>query len=151
MTRLSVLLSFVLACPISAQYMAPAADRRAVEEAAYNYIDAIYKVDPSLVEKSVHPSLTKVGYYTNRDGAWQESPMSYTQLLETARTWNRSGNTLRADAPRQVIVYEVLDRTASAKVIAQWGIDYLQLAKQDDGSWKIRHIMWQQHPRGAGR
>jgi hypothetical protein len=123
-------------------------DVAAVERAAYDYIDAIYRSDPARIERSVHPGLAKVGYYTNRQRAWEESPMTYAQLLEVARTWNRDGTTLRSDAPREVVIYEVLDRTASAKVIAQWGIDYLQLVKYDDG-WKIRNILWQQHPAGS--
>jgi hypothetical protein len=45
-----------------------------------------------------------------------------------------------------VQVFEVLDRTANAKVTAQWGIDYMQLAKFTDG-WKIVNIVWQTHPR----
>jgi hypothetical protein len=131
------------------RYAPSAEDVAAVEQAAFGYIDAIYRADPSLVERYVHGSLEKVGYYTDQSGAWNESPMTYTQLLEVARTWNDDGTTLRADAPREVVVYEVLDKTASAKVIAQWGIDYLQLVKHDDG-WRIRHIVWQQHPGRAG-
>lgn len=130
-------------------YRPAADDVAAVERAGFGYIDAIYKADASLVERYVHPSLVKVGYYTTSAGAWTEAPMTYAQLLDVARTWNRGGTTLRADAPREVVIYEVLDRTASAKVIAQWGIDYLQLVKYEDG-WKIRHIVWQQHPGRAG-
>jgi hypothetical protein len=32
-----------------------------------------------------------------------------------------------------------------AKITAQWGIDYMQLAKFD-GQWKILNIVWQSHP-----
>ncbi len=72
--------------------------------------------------------------------------MTYDQLLETARTWNASGRTLREGAPHEVIVHEVLNRIASVRVTAQWGVDYLQLAKFDDG-WKIVNIVWQSPPR----
>lgn len=126
-------------------------DVAAVEHAAFDYIDAIYRADVSRIERSVHPSLTKVGYYRDQQGAWRESPMDYARLLEVARTWNRDGQTLLADAPREVVIYEVLNRTANAKVIAQWGVDYLHLVKYDDG-WKIRHILWQEPaPANAGR
>jgi hypothetical protein len=40
----------------------------------------------------------------------------------------------------------VLDQTATAKITAQWGIDYMQLAKFD-GAWKIINIVWQTHPK----
>jgi hypothetical protein len=44
-----------------------------------------------------------------------------------------------------VKVFDVADQTASAKVTAMWGIDYLQLAKYE-GRWKIINILWQAHP-----
>ena len=40
---------------------------------------------------------------------------------------------------------DVLDQTAVAKVTANWGIDYMLLAKFD-GRWKIVEILWQSHP-----
>jgi hypothetical protein len=40
----------------------------------------------------------------------------------------------------------VLDQTASAKLTASWGIDYLLLAKYD-GRWMITHVLWQTPPR----
>lgn len=129
-----------------AAYTAPAADVEAVRQAALNYVDAIYRADPSLVRTSVHPTLAKRGFYLDRQGAWRESPMTYDQLLETARTWNADGRTLREGAPREVEVHEVLNRIASARVTAQWGVDYLQLAKFADG-WKIVNIVWQSPPR----
>jgi hypothetical protein len=47
-------------------------------------------------------------------------------------------------------VLDVLDHTASAKVTASWGIDYMQLAKFD-GAWKIINVVWQTHPPRGGR
>ncbi len=129
-----------------AGYKAPAADVEAVRQAAFDYIDAIYKADPALVRKSVHPSLAKRGWYVDRQNEWRETPMTFDQLIETARTWNANGQTLREGAPRAVEVHEVLSRIASARITAQWGVDYLQLAKFDDG-WKIVNIVWQSPPR----
>ncbi len=43
-----------------------------------------------------------------------------------------------------VLDYEVLDHTASVKLIAAWGIDYMHLANYH-GKW-IMHILWQTHP-----
>jgi hypothetical protein len=146
LTTVLVLAVGPLAAQAPSAYRAPAEDVEAVRQAAFNYIDAIYRADPALVRTSVHPSLAKRGYYQNREGQWQEAEMSFDQLLETARTWNDDGETLRPDAPREVQVFEVLDRTANAKVTAQWGIDYMQLAKFTDG-WKIVNIVWQTHPR----
>ena len=49
------------------------------------------------------------------------------------------------DAPKEVVLLEVLDQTAAAKVIAWWGTDYLHLAKYE-GQWKIIHVLWQTPP-----
>ena len=60
-----------------------------------------------------------------------------------ARTWNKDRK--RDTSIKEVLVLDVLDQTATAKITAQWGIDYMQLAKFD-GTWKIINIVWQTHP-----
>lgn len=54
--------------------------------------------------------------------------------------WNEA-----TTAVKEVIVFDILDKTASAKLVADWGIDYMQLAKVD-GRWMIKNILWQSHP-----
>jgi Putative lumazine-binding len=72
-----------------------------------------------------------------------ESTMSFVQFIEHTKTYNRNGN-FPPDAPKEIIIYEVLDHTASAKLVAAWGIDYIHLAKYD-GKWMIVHVRWQTH------
>ena len=48
---------------------------------------------------------------------------------------------------KTVVVFNVLDKTASTKIMAHWGVDYLHLAKVD-GRWMIRAILWQSPPPG---
>ena len=123
-----------------------ASDKEAVRQAALNYIDALYQAKPELIEKSVHPDLAKRGYFKKQgETTFSSSPMSYKQLLDLAGTWNKDGKRQVATAPREVVVYEVLNQTASAKVIVSWGIDYMHLAKYD-GTWKIVNILWQEPP-----
>ena len=121
-------------------------DRAAVERAALDYVEAIYESDPARIERSVHPQLTKRGF-------WRDSPtapwgpqltMTYDQLLNLAKTWNAKKN--QDTSIKRVDIYEVVDQTASAKVSASWGIDYLHLAKYDN-AWKIINIVWQAKPR----
>jgi hypothetical protein len=64
--------------------------------------------------------------------------MPFAELLELAKHYKG----IPADAPKVVIIYEVLDHTASVKVVAWWGIDYMHLAKYDD-RWLIVHVLWQ--------
>ena len=123
-----------------------AADKEAVRQAAMNYIEALYQAKPELIEKSVHPDLSKRGYFRKKgEQALSSEPMSYQQLHDLAGKWNKDGKRPIDKAPKEVVVYEVLNQTASAQVTAFWGIDYMHLAKYD-GTWKIVNILWQEPP-----
>jgi hypothetical protein len=143
----------MLACAastnVSVSAQAPAsADAAAVKQAALDYVDAIYNVKPELIERSVHPNLVKRGFY-KKDAAtpYAEMPMTYEQLLKLAGSWNKDGK--RDLSRKEVVVIEVLDQTAVAKVVANWGVDYMLLGKFD-GKWKITQILWQSHPPSRG-
>jgi hypothetical protein len=125
---------------------AASGDRSAVEQAALDYVEAIYQSDPARIERSVHPQLTKRGFWRDNPTApWgPQTTMTYDQLLNLAKTWNAKKN--QDTSIKRVDIYEVLDQTASAKVTASWGIDYLHLAKYDN-AWKIINIVWQAKPR----
>jgi hypothetical protein len=122
-------------------------DKEAVRRAALDYVESIYDVDPAKVERSVHPELAKRGFYV-RKGENSYTPqltMTFAQLTELAKNYNKNG-TVPKTAPKEVVIYEVSDQTASAKVTAVWGIDYLHLAKYND-QWKIINILWQSPPK----
>jgi len=120
-------------------------DRESVRAAVLDYVEAIYQVEPERIERSVSPTLRKVGYwYNNGSTVYSESEMSYDQLMELAASWNASGR-VPHDSRKDIEIYDVLDQTATAKLTATWGIDYMHLAKVDD-TWKIMNIVWQRHP-----
>ena len=105
----------------------PQSDRAAVEQAGADYLEALYLADPTRVERSVHPQLTKRGFWRESAAApyGPQLTMTYEQLRTLATTWNAKKN--QDTTIKKVDVYDVLDQTASAKVTASWGIDYLQL------------------------
>jgi hypothetical protein len=121
-------------------------DVAAVTAASFAYIDALYKADSTMVIAAVHPSLTKRGYIRGENGAWREGNMTYTELLRLSALWNKRGNEAGPNSPRAVEVLKVLDHTAVTRVTAEWGTDFLNLAKYPDG-WKIVSIVWQTPPR----
>ncbi len=142
------LTSLVLALAITTgqAQSSPASDKEAVRQAAMNYLDALYQAKPELIEKSVHPDLSKRGYFHKKgEQHFSNELMSYQQLYDLAGKWNKDGKRPLDKAPKEVVVYEVLNQTASAKVTAYWGIDYMHLAKYD-GTWKIVNILWQEPP-----
>jgi hypothetical protein len=135
--------ALALAVPVTPSAQG-AGDREAVRQAALDYVEGIYNVQPDRIRKSVHPSLVKRGFY-KKDAAtpYAEMPMTFDQLVALAGNWNKDGK--RDTSIKEVVVLDVLDQTASAKVTAMWGIDYMLLGKYE-GSWKIVQILWQSHP-----
>ena len=120
------------------------AEREAVRLAALDYVEGLYNVQPERIERSVHPTLVKRGFYKDTAaGPYTESPMTYDQLVRLAGNWNKEKK--RDISIKEVTVLDVLDQTAVAKVTANWGIDYMLLAKFE-GRWKITQILWQSHP-----
>jgi hypothetical protein len=121
-------------------------DREAVRQAALDYVEGVYEVDATRIERSVHPDLVKRGFYIKKgETTYSFSPMTFTELVNLAKTYNKTGRVPK-DAPKEVVVLDVLDQTASVKVVAVWGVDYMHLAKYD-GKWMIVNILWQSPPK----
>ncbi|WP_207504560.1 nuclear transport factor 2 family protein [Telluribacter humicola] len=123
-------------------------DLAAVKQACFNYIDAFYKVDTTLAYQSIHPSLQKRGFsYSMKDNNYsRQLEMPFPALISLAKVWNKDGNRTNAQSPREVEVFEIADKTASAKVKAVWGIDYIHLMKEN-GTWYIVNVLWQSPPK----
>jgi hypothetical protein len=119
------------------------ADRAGVEAAVLDYVEGIYLVQPERIERSVHKDLRKVGYWRQDSASdYQEAPMTYQQLYDLAARWNANGQVDPETAPKDIVVFDVLDKTAAAKLTAAWGVDYFQLGKYD-GTWMIVNVLWQ--------
>jgi hypothetical protein len=118
-----------------------------VERAMLNYVEALYEVDTNKIIASVHPSLRKIGYWYNPDKKeyMDNLNMSFDQLKSLTSRWNVNGNNADENTRKKVIIYDLNDRTASGKVEAAWGLDYIQLAKLND-KWMIMNIVWQSYP-----
>jgi hypothetical protein len=67
-------------------------ERTAVQRAVTDYLDALYEAKPELIERSVHPNLSKHGFYRNKEGVYQKGVMTYTQLHTLAGKWNAGNN-----------------------------------------------------------
>jgi hypothetical protein len=142
LAALAVAAALTVSTPFSAQ--TPTGDKEGVRLAALDYLEGIYNVQPERIERSVHPTLNKRGFY-KKDAAspYVESPMTYEQLLKLAASWNKDGK--RDTKLREIVILDVLDQTAVVKLTASWGIDFMFLGKFD-GKWKIVQILWQSHP-----
>ena len=120
-------------------------DREAVKQAVLDYVEALYEADSTRIERSVHRDLFKLGFERDKDGTYKPYRMTYQELYDLAGRWNKTGR-IPKNSKKEIVVYDVADQTASAKLTAMWGIDYLHLAKFD-GKWMITDILWQTPPR----
>ena len=120
-----------------------ATEKDLVAAAVRDYVEALYEADTSKIERSVALHLAKRGYYTNK-GVLQEANMTYDQLVQLTKRW-KGNRVFGANTPKKIIVLDVLDKIASAKLEAEWGIDYFHLAKLNN-KWTIINVLWQDHP-----
>ena len=143
-TTLAVLL---LMCAASLNAIAQEkADKEGVKMAALDYVEGLYLVEPERIERSVSKELAKIGYW-KRDATseYRESPMTYDQLYALAGEWNKNGRVDPKTAPKKIEILDIMDQTAVVKLSADWGIDYLNMAKKE-GRWTIVNILWQSYP-----
>lgn len=145
MRRTMLALALVLAgAPAAAQ---TPADQEAVRRAAMDYIEGFYEGDSTKLARSVSPQVRKNGYGRGRtEPAYRSMAMSYEEFFRFAEGVRAGRNRPPVWAPRDVVLFEVQDQTASAKVTAWWGTDYLLLGKEN-GRWMITHVLWQSLPR----
>lgn len=119
-------------------------EKEAVETAVLDYVEALYQVDSMRIHNSVHKELRKRGYYLN-NGNYQQADMSFAQLSSLASRWNKDGKRANEKSPKEIVIFDILDKTASAKLTAEWGVDYFHLVKLDD-KWYIMNVLWQSPP-----
>ena len=122
-------------------------DQQAVTAAITDYVEGLYLVDSTRIERSVDTTLRKLGYwYNKKEKKYADNlPMTYNQLVRLAARWNSDSDQVNADSPKKIEIYDINSKTASAKLTAAWGIDYFHLGKVE-GQWKIFNVMWQSMP-----
>ena len=122
-------------------------DHEAVTSAITDYVEGLYLVDSTRIERSVDSTLRKLGYwYNKKEGKYADNlPMTYNQLVRLAARWNSDGDQVDENSPKKIDIYDINSKTASAKLTAAWGIDYFHLGKVN-GQWKIFNVMWQSMP-----
>ncbi|HZG54380.1 MAG TPA: nuclear transport factor 2 family protein [Pyrinomonadaceae bacterium] len=146
MKKLFLMMAALVLLPSATFAQGTDAEREAVRQAVLDYVEGIYEVNPARIERSVHPELAKRGFFIKKgETAYSSDVMTFQQLVEVAKTFNKNGRVPK-DAVKEVVVFDVSDQTASAKLTAVWGIDYIHLAKYD-GKWKFVNVLWQTPPR----
>jgi broad specificity phosphatase PhoE len=119
-------------------------DQAQIETTLNNYIDAFYKGDTTKLKEAIKPRLNKFGYWKNKEtGAYEYyAHMSYNKAMDFVQRMKDEGRSRDENEIRTVEVLDIGNHVASAKVIANWGIDYVLLSKDDD-KWMIEQVIWE--------
>lgn len=146
--RLVLALGLLLATALPAASQVPD-DREAVHRAVLDYVEGFYEGDTAKLMRSVWPEVRKYGYSRNAAlGTYRGMAMPFPAGFVSYAEGVKAGRSKTPpNAPKDITIYDVQDQTASAKLTAWWGTDYLLLAKEN-GRWMITHVLWQS-PRPA--
>jgi len=123
-------------------------DSAAVRAAVLDYVEGFYEGDTTRLLRSISPHVHKYGYWRpHRDSAFAGEQMEFPRAFLSYANNIRTGRSRTPpNAPKEIQIFDIADQTASAKLTAWWGIDYLLLAKEN-GRWMITHVLWQSPPR----
>ena len=134
--------------PMSAPPAPSAADSDAVRRAVLDYVEGFYEGDSTKFVRSVRPDVFKYGFWRPRDSTtYQGEQMKFAEFNEFANRVKASGHRAPPTTRKEVTLFDVQDRTASAKLAAYWGTDYLLLGKFGD-AWMVTAVLWQSLPAG---
>ena len=108
-----------------------------------DYIEGFYEGDTLKLIRSISLNVVKYGYWKDKKtNKYDGESMSYKQMIDYARDVKVKNQQAKAGSVRKLDTFEIQDQTASAKVTAWWGTDYILLEKVND-KWMIRMVLWQ--------
>ena len=125
--------------------LSQSSDEAQIRQAILGYVDGLYEADSKKIALGVDVTLRKYGFgYSSRDNRFSSMgrEMNFKQLSSLADRWNKDGKVDPKTAIKEIIIYDIMDKIASAKLNASWGSDYFHLVKEND-EWKIINAAWQ--------
>jgi hypothetical protein len=145
---MKTLLIILFASIVYSSTLAQSTDKQKVERACLDYLEGFYEGDTTKLIRSLKPSLYKFGYWrSDKSGKYEaDGQMTFKEALAYANNVRIKKNFAKTNAPKEVIVFEVAEHIASAKVTAWWGIDYILLARDGD-KWVIEQVLWEGPPK----
>ena len=109
-------------------------DEALVVDAALDYVEGWFEGDAERMERALHPELAKRRL---RDGRLET--LTAQQMIDA--TASGRGKRPVDERAIEITVEHVDEGVANATVLSAPFVDYLQLARTDDG-WKIVNVLW---------
>jgi len=118
-----------------------ASDSAAIRATALDYAESWYAGDTARMSRALHPDLAKRIVRNRAGGGPVLSHMTSAQLVAgTARGFGRE--TPAASRQADVVILDIFNTVASARVTMHDWIDYMHLAKWN-GRWVIVNVLWE--------
>jgi len=138
---LALLVSIHLAVPAGAE--ADKNTKKAIEQAALDYMDGAHSGDAVRIEKAIHPELTKVSVRKMKTGHDALRKTGYTALIEMVRA--NVAPVPKEERDIKIEIFTVREGLAGVKVTSSMFYDYILLAGVG-GEWKLINVLWKMNP-----
>lgn len=144
-------LALTVACGLAMAGVAQAqtaADSAGIRAAALDYIEGWYEGNAERMERAVHPELAKRIVMTKAGESMLRS-MTAEELVGATRA--AYGKQTPPEQRRsEVRILDIYENAASVRVDAHDWIDYLHIARWNDG-WVIVNVLWELTPEAKQR
>jgi len=120
------------------------ADKAEVTKACMNYLEGFYEGDTSKIIACLKPTLHKYGFWKSKKTGKYEGAnyMTFEEAKTYATNVLKKKQFPKTSAPKKVVVLDVMNHIAVAKITAWWGEDYLLLSRVGD-KWMIEQALWE--------
>jgi hypothetical protein len=135
----------LVALSASTQAQTTEADRIAIKQTAFDYIEGWYEGNAERMERALHPELAKRIVRTDpKNSRSNLGQMGAMSLVQGTRA-GYGKQTPKEKQLKEVTILDVFENAASVKVVASDWIDYLHIAKWN-GHWVIVNVLWEMKP-----
>jgi hypothetical protein len=119
-------------------------DRKAVEEAALDYIEGWYEGNVERMEGCLHPDLQKREIRTlSQTGRSQFGLHTASTLIEGTRIGY--GKQIPVEERNiHITVFEIFKNIATVKATSKLSTEYLHIVKYN-GEWKVLNVLWERN------
>lgn len=120
-------------------------DETAIRQTALDFEEGWYEGDADRMARALHPNfvMRHVGTNSATGESILDQNLTAQELIDRTRAGR--GKVPPARRKHDITVLDIYENAASAKIIAWYGVDYLQLAKWN-GRWVIVNVLWSRNP-----
>jgi hypothetical protein len=95
--------------------------------------------------RGLHKDLKKRTYWKTSQQKERILETSYKTMLKVAESYNKNKDEFPINPRMEITIFDMDQRVASVKLVADDWIDYMHLYKNEKGKWKTINVLWQYH------